>query len=83
MTPTPSPGQERVVDLTGLPDTAVRAIEDLVEVLRRQAAPPGSTVPFSSRGEWVKAIREWAGSHAPHAGAADWGREGIYSGRGE
>jgi hypothetical protein len=74
----------RSVDVTGLPDEAVAAVEQLVAVLKRQVGletglPPG----FCSREEWRKAIREWAESHVPGNNSADWDRESIYAGRGE
>ena len=51
-------------------------------MLRVEATPP--TGPrFSSREEWIHAIREWAASHQPSTTSADWSRESIYAGRGE
>jgi hypothetical protein len=73
----------RTIDVTGLPEEAIHAVESLVSVLRGRAESPDKRVPFSSREEWVKAIRAWAGNHCPQATAADWSRESIYAGRGE
>jgi hypothetical protein len=67
------------VDLTGLPEDAVRAVESLVAVLREQATRQPGRPAFSSRDEWVKAIREWAGSHTTKGSEADWSRESIYA----
>ncbi len=72
----------RTIDVTGLPEEAIRAVESLVGLLRGRASlAPVS--PFSSRQEWIQAIRAWAGSHEPQALGADWSRESIYAGRGE
>jgi hypothetical protein len=73
----------RTVDVTGLPEEAVRAVEALVSQLRGQTAPQGASLPFSSRQEWIQAIRAWAASHKPEGTSADWSRESIYAGRGE
>ena len=73
----------RSIDLTGLPEEAVRAMESLVSVLREHATRQPGTPAFASRDEWVKAIREWAGSHTPKGSEADWSRESIYADRDE
>jgi hypothetical protein len=73
----------RFVDLTGLPEDAVRAVESLVCVLREHATKQPARQGFASRQEWVKAIREWAGSHTPKGSEADWSRESIYADQGE
>ncbi|MBI1915455.1 MAG: hypothetical protein HYS12_12070 [Planctomycetes bacterium] len=70
------------IDVTGLPEEAVRAVEALVSLLRGQTPFQGGS-SFSSREEWMKAIREWAASHKPEGTSADWSRESIYAGRGE
>ncbi len=43
--------------------------------------PPEGGLTKPSRDEWVKAIREWAGSHIAKGSEADWSRESIYAGR--
>jgi hypothetical protein len=73
--------QQRSLDVTGLPDEAVEAIEALVALLRGRSETSGPT--FSSPAEWAKAIREWAASCPALGASADWSREGIYAGRGE
>ena len=73
----------RSIDVTGLSDEAVRAVEVLVSQLRGQTTLPGDRPSFSSPEEWIKAIREWAASHQPEGTSADWSRESIYAGRGE
>jgi hypothetical protein len=74
----------RTLDVTGLPDEAVAAVERLVALLKKaplkQSDLPAS---FSSREEWRKAIREWVDSQQPRNTSADWDRESIYAGRGE
>ena len=72
----------RSIDLTGLPEDAVKAVECLVSVLREHAARRPAIPGFASRDEWVKAIREWAASHTEAKGSeADWSRESIYADR--
>jgi hypothetical protein len=68
----------RSIDLTGLPEDAVRAVESLVSALREHATRPSSIPRFASRDEWIQAIREWAGSHTAKGSHADWSRETIY-----
>ena len=70
----------QTVDVSGLPENAVREVQSLVTALRQQSAPSLVNAPYE---EWSKALHEWAESHraAPHA--ADWDRESIYGGRGE
>jgi hypothetical protein len=72
----------RVIDVTGLPEDAVRAVELLVAQLRGQQRPP--TAPqgigsFLSYEEWSKALREWAESHPKRPTLADDSRETIYA----
>jgi hypothetical protein len=73
----------RSIDVTGLPDEAVRAVESVVSLLRGRLAPQPGLAPFPSPEQWIRAIRQWAQSHQPQGTSADWGREGIYAGRGE
>ena len=72
--------QKRTVDVTGLPEEAVRAVESLVSTLRQQAS---STLIRASYEDWSRALREWAASHKPVSNPADWSRESIYAERGE
>ena len=72
------PSTTRSIDLTGLPEEAIRAIESLVFLLRQQAAAPSPTHTFASREEWIQASRAWAASHTPQGSNADWSRESIY-----
>ena len=64
--------------MTGLPESAVRVVEELVSHLRGQqatATPPA----FDSPQEWVKALREWAEGHARRDTLADDSRVAIYA----
>jgi hypothetical protein len=72
---------QRSIDVTGLPEEAIRAVESLVSLLRPRPGPSGSA--FSSPEEWAKAIRAWAESHKTLGTSADWSRESSYAGRGE
>ncbi|MBV9124834.1 MAG: hypothetical protein JO112_15880 [Planctomycetes bacterium] len=72
----------RSIDVTGLPESAVWAIELLVSQLRSQKpARLGGTTHFSSYEEWSKAFHEWAESHQPLGISANYDRESIYSDR--
>jgi hypothetical protein len=72
----------RVLDLTGLPDDAIAAVEQLVAVLKKQSVPkPDVPAPFGSREEWRRAFREWAETPRSLNNAAEWDRETIYAGR--
>jgi hypothetical protein len=68
------------VDVRGLSEDAIHAVESLVTALREQAS--GSSA-YNSSEEWCKALREWAASHRPSDTPLDWSRETIYAGRGE
>ncbi len=71
----------RMVDVSGLPDEAIRAVESLIFVLRSRPGNPREQ--YASHEEWSKALRGWAASHKPGNTEADWTRESIYAGRGE
>jgi hypothetical protein len=72
--------QKRTVDVTGLPEEAVQAVESFVSTLRNQATSATNHVSYE---DWSKALHEWAASHKPVSNPADWSRESIYAGRGE
>jgi hypothetical protein len=72
----------RSVDVTGLPEEVVRAVELLVSQLRGQQHPPAERRgigSFSSYEEWSKALREWADSHPRRDTLADDSREAVYA----
>jgi hypothetical protein len=72
----------RSIDVTGLPEEAIRAMEVLVSQLRGQPHPPaerGGIGSFRSYEEWSKALREWAESHPRRDTLADDSRETIYA----
>jgi hypothetical protein len=74
----PRTAQQRSIDVTGLPESAIVAVEQFVAHLRGQQAavmPPA----FDSPQEWVKALREWAEAHPTRDTLADDRREAIYS----
>ncbi len=70
----------RTIDVTGLPEDAVRAVESLVNSLREPGNADLTKAPYD---EWVAAFRAWTESHKPSTDAVDWSRESIYAGRGE
>jgi hypothetical protein len=78
-----TPVPQRSIDVSGLPEEVVRLVESLVILLRGDAGQPSPAAPFSSRQEWIQAIREWAHSHEPPAASADWTHESICAGHGE
>ena len=69
------------IDVTGLPEEAIRAVQSLVSLLKTPRAPAGFA--FASPEEWIRAIREWAESHPASDTTADWSRESIYDGERE
>ena len=74
----------RSVDVTGLPDEAIAAVENLVSEFKERSTRENDVPsPFSSREEWRTAIREWASSHSAGESRADWSRESAYAGCGE
>ena len=72
---------KREIDVTGLPEEAIRALQSVISVLRGQAGAESPS--FASREEWAKAIKQWAESHPQIDKPADDSRESIYAGRGE
>jgi hypothetical protein len=88
MGPTAQPPEyKRSIDVTGLPEEAIRAVESLVALLRGQAAstPPAPASPD----DWTKGFDAWMHEVAARAGqyppgfVVDDSRETIYEGRGE
>lgn len=71
-----------LLDLTGLPDEAIRAIESLVSLLKVRS-DLSTPVTRLSPEEWRRRLLEWAGSHPQRTGVLDDSRESIYAGRGE
>jgi hypothetical protein len=72
----------RSIDVTGLPEDVVQAVELLVSQLRGQPHPPaerGGIGSYRSYEEWSKALREWAESHPRRETLADDSRETIYA----
>ena len=72
--------QHRSIDVTGLPEEAIRTVELLVSQLRVRTRQErlGGAIPFASRYEGAEAIAEGAASHKPRDMAADYDEEGIY-----
>lgn len=70
--------EHRSIDVTGLPEEAVRDVERYVAQLRgRQvAAVPAQ---FPSREAWAQAVRRWAECHPRRDTLADDSRETIYA----
>jgi hypothetical protein len=72
----------RLIDVTGLPEEAIKALQAIVTLLRGKERY-GGTQSFASREEWIKAIQDWADSHRKIDTQLDDSRESIYAGRGE
>ncbi len=77
---TPYHPDPRSVDVTGLSDAAIAAVEALVAVLREEAGDMAGRRPPD---DWCRALREWAAGHRRLEHPADWSRDAIYAGRGE
>jgi hypothetical protein len=81
------PEYQRSIDVTGLLEEAIRAVESLVALLRGQAA----STPWApaSLDEWTKRFDAWMQEVAARAGqyppgfVVDDSRETIYEGHGE
>jgi hypothetical protein len=71
---------QQTLDVTGLPDETIRALESLVTALRGQGL---ARATYPSHEEWSRAFQEWVQSHLALESIADDSRESIYSGRGE
>jgi hypothetical protein len=70
----------RTIDVSGLPEEAICAVESIVSLLRAKGqAPP----PFRSVEEWSQTLHAWAASHPRLDRVADDSRDSIYEGRGE
>ena len=72
---------KREIDVTGLPEEAIRALQSVISVLRGQVGAESPS--FLSREEWAKAIKQWAEGHPRIDKPADDSRETVYGGRGE
>ena len=70
------------LDLTGLPEEAIRAIESLVSQLKARSNLSESAARLSPK-EWTRSLLEWAASHPQFDRVLDDSRESIYAGRGE
>jgi hypothetical protein len=79
----PQQDEHRSVDVTGLSEDAIRAVEALVSHLRGQPERLGGTASFPSPKAWAGAFREWAESHPKSDTIADDSRESIYADRDE
>jgi hypothetical protein len=68
----------RGIDVTGLPEEAIQAVQSLIAVLggQRGTGHPG----FVSREKWAEATKEWADSHPEIDNPADDSRESSYAG---
>jgi hypothetical protein len=69
----------RSIDVGGLSEEAIKAVESFVARPRSQPAGLGGTTRFPSYEEWSKALKEWVESHSKRETLADDSREGIYA----
>jgi hypothetical protein len=87
--PAAEPTTKRSVDVTGLPDEAVRALESLVSLLKKEHSQDAAGGSTSSHEKWQELfdgwMREVAGrsSRYPPDFVLDDSRETLYGGRGE
>lgn len=78
--PPPTP---QTIDVTGLPDSAIRTIQILVDRLREEQTQAEIPAAYSSREEWADAVRAWAYGHPKYEKMADDSRDSIYDREGE
>ncbi len=74
------------IDVTGLPESVVHDIEQLVASIRDNLALSmgnGQAGAELSPDEWIRQFRDWAVSHPRRQIQIDDSRESIYEGRGE
>jgi hypothetical protein len=72
----PASQARRFLDVTGLPEDTIHALEDQIAALRASRLRPHGA--YSSHEEWSKALREWIDSHPKTDHFVDWNRESIY-----
>jgi hypothetical protein len=75
--------EQNTIDVTGLPESVVRDLRQLVATLRQNLANGSGPAYAQSAEEWSKAWREWIDSHTSRNPHFDDSREIIYAGRGE
>jgi len=70
----------RTIEVTGLPEEVIQALEALVVTWRQQAQPLAAPLPLwqAPYEVWSKALREWGESHPKRENLADDSRESIY-----
>jgi len=74
--------QKRTIDVSGLSEEAVRAVEVLVSQLRGPQHSPTSRRgigSYRSFEEWSQALRQWVDSHPKRDTLADDSRDTIYA----
>jgi hypothetical protein len=74
---------QTTIDVSGLPESVVNDLRELVNSLREWQALPGSTRSSETPEEWVQRFTAWVESHPKRPIEFDDSRESIYSGRGE
>lgn len=72
--------QPRIIDLSGLPESTIQRVLELVHQARR--SDPHSPVPDDPE-RWSAEWRAWVASRTPGVVDFDDNRESIYAGRGE
>jgi hypothetical protein len=73
-----------IIDASGLPESVVSDIRQLVTTLKGQLTDTNSPgLQSETREEWVNRLTAWAQSHPKRSIEIDDSRESIYSGRGE
>jgi hypothetical protein len=81
--------EKHSLDLSGLPDEAIRVVQSLVSLLKNGARETGAESLSPSFEEWQKQFDSWMQEVAARAAQyppgfiADDSRESIYQGRGE
>jgi hypothetical protein len=74
---------QNTLDVTGLPESVVNDLRQLVGTLRSSLGTKNGAPPGETPAEWAARLATWANGHPKRAVEFDDSREGVYGGRGE
>jgi hypothetical protein len=74
---------QTTIDVSGLPESIVNGLRQLVDSLRERQGKNSTAPPNETPEEWAQRFMAWVESHPKRSIEFDDSRESIYSGRGE